>query len=740
MHISAKQIIACGISPPKAKHLVKKINSALGISSPIERWKKICREILLPEYPFALHLLLHKLAYHDWDENRGPAPVWLPDENTIKKSNLFKFQKKFVPIVIGMKNYNDLYKWSVCNRKKFWEMTVKELGIKFKKPYKQLVKFSSSNKNISSLESPCWFADAEMNIADSCFHPELADKTAIVFQQENSEVRKMSYQELESLANRVAKGLLQLGLKKNDTVAVCMTMTAEAVSVYLGIVKAGCAVVSIADSLAAEEVQKRLEISKAKLLFTQDFIVRAGKKIPFYEKTVQANPEKIVCLSYSEENKKSLLLRKEDLWWEDFLNLSKGGFAGESRVLGTISCSPSDTINILFSSGTTGEPKAIPWNHTTPIKCAADGFFHHNIQTSDVIAWPTNIGWMMGPWLIFASLINRATIALFYDAPTSRSFGEFVQNVGVTVLGLVPSIVKRWRETDCMKELDWSKLKIFSSTGEASNPQDYFWLMSRIKGYRPVIEYCGGTEIGGGYITGTVVQPAIPSAFTTPSLGLDFIILDENGQAADNGELFLVPPSVGLSTTLLNKDHHEIYFADSPLCPADAKGATGVLLSEEVKEFSPLLLPKRGRDGEGLNGGFILRSHGDQVEKIKGGFFRALGRADDTMNLGGIKVSSAEIERVLNETDGVVETAAIAVNPPGGGPSLLVIYTVLTEKGKQQNSDIKTIFQQQIKQRLNPLFKIHDIIIVDSLPRTASNKVMRRVLRKQYEKSDICRY
>lgn len=254
--------------------------------------------------------------------------------------------------------------------------------------------------------------------------------------------------------------------------------------------------------------------------------------------------------------------------------------------------------------------------------------------------------------------------------------------------------------------------------------------MSRVKGYRPVIEYCGGTEIGGGYITGTVVQPAVPSAFTTASLGLDFIILDENGKPADNGELFLIPPSIGLSTTLLNKDHHKIYFSDSPPCPSKAKGATGVLLSEEAKEFLGDKTSKVSKTFEAP----ILRSHGDQVEKIPGNYFRALGRADDTMNLGGIKVSSAEIERVLNETDGVVETAAIAINPPDGGPSLLVIYTVLQQK-KQKLSDKKeilSVFQKQIKEKLNPLFKINDIVIADSLPRTASNKVMRRVLRKEF--------
>ena len=107
------------------------------------------------------------------------------------------------------------------------------------------------------------------------------------------------------------------------------------------------------------------------------------------------------------------------------------------------------------------------------------------------------------------------------------------------MLGVVPSLVAAWRNTDCMKGLDWRSIKAFSSTGECSNAEDMLFLMS-LAGYRPIIEYCGGTEIGGGFITGTVVRPAAPATFSTPALGLDFVILDEKGQETDDGELIYV--------------------------------------------------------------------------------------------------------------------------------------------------------------------------------------------------------
>jgi acetyl-CoA synthetase len=352
--------------------------------------------------------------------------------------------------------------------------------------------------------------------------------------------------------------------------------------------------------------------------------------------------------------------------------------------------------NVLFSSGTTATPKAIPWTQLTPIKCAMDGCFHQDIHPSDVVAWPTNIGWMMGPWLVYASLINGATMALYEGVPSGEEFARFVQNAGVTVLGVVPSLVKAWRASGALDGADWSGVRLFSSTGEPSSQQDYLWLMSRT-GYRaPIIEYCGGTEIGGGHITGTVVQPASPATFTTAALGIEFILLNEAGQPVEQGEmgeLFLVPPAIGLSQWLLNRDHHEEYYAGCPAGPA----------------------------------GEALRRHGDQMLRLPCGFYRAQGRADDTMNLGGIKVGSPEIERVLDGHPLVYESAAVAVQLKDEGADRLVVFVVLKQPMDKQN--LIEELGRLLAQQLNPLFKIHDLVLVDQLPRTASNKLMRRELR-----------
>ena len=577
---------------------------------------------------------------------------------------------------VGVDSYEALHGWSAQNRAAFWGLAIERLGVRFQHPYSRVGDFSGG------LEHPRWLAGARLNIVESCFAAP-ADSPAILHQTEGGTLDTMSVGELEKLTDRVAGSLRRRGCKTGDAVAILMPMTAESVAIYLGIVKAGGVVVSIADSFRPKEIATRLRLGRATLVFTQDVIVRGGKTFPLYANLLEADAPSVIVLPA--HNAMSLPLRKGDCRWSEFLD------SGDR--IATVIREPSDPINLLFSSGTTGEPKAIPWTQITPIKCAADAHFHQNVQPGDVLVWPTNIGWMMGPWLIFASLLNRATMGLHCGAPTGREFGTFVQQAGTTMLGVVPSLVRTWRNTGCMDGLDWSEIKVFSSTGECSVADDMRWLMSQAGG-KPVIEYCGGTEIGGGYITGTVTRPCVPGTFNAPALGLDFVIVDERGQPAESGELFIVPPSIGLSETLLNQDHHQVYFADTP---------------------------------QGLRGE-TLRRHGDRMEKLPGGYWRAQGRADDTMNLAGIKVSSAEIERVVQSVPHVAEAAVIAVSPDGG-PSQLVIFVVCSAGQVPGKSELLAAMQNAVKRDLNPLFRIHDVVLIDVLPRTASNKVLRRALR-----------
>ena len=197
----------------------------------------------------------------------------------------------------------------------------------------------------------------KLNVVDSCFRTP-GDWPAVIHQAEDGPIERVSVAELRSMAGRVANGLMELGLKANERIAIHMPMTLESVAIFLGAVAAGCPVVAVADSFAPAEIAVRLRIGQARCVFTQDFALRLGKRLPLYEKVrAAAAPQAIVLPCDRAVN---CPLRDGDLAWQDFLS-KRGDFVPVAR-------SPDDATTILFSSGTTGEPKAIPWDHTTPSK------------------------------------------------------------------------------------------------------------------------------------------------------------------------------------------------------------------------------------------------------------------------------------------------------------------------------------------------------------------------------------
>lgn len=641
------------------------LQKCLQKNSPEEAWMELIKEKVFRQASFEDQRICYQTLYEKEKVNK---PVWVPNQQQVAKTHVYRWMQK-----LKCESLKSFHQWTCANRSQYWQMVIDDLKIPFRKTPSSILDHEDAK------EKPNWLPGAKLNISESCFQAK-PEKVAIFEGGENRKDRSLTYKELDAQSSRLASALLESDLKPGDRVAIVMSMNIQAVVTYLAIIKAGCVVVSIADSFSSDEIKVRLKISGAKRVFTQAFQNRGGKHLAMYEKVVQANGPAATVYS---DQKSSLSLREGDQWGNEFQKRGHEGFI-------PIEVRPEDHCNILFSSGTTGEPKAIPWNHTTPLKCAADAMLHHDIHEEDRLAWPTNLGWMMGPWMIYASFINQASMAIYDGSPSTNAFGEFISRARVTMLGVIPSLVKAWRESRCMETCDWSAIERFSSTGECSNSEDMHYLM-HLADYKPVVEYCGGTEIGGGYITGTLAEPCTPATFSSPAFGLNVHLYDEKGEKSQRGEVYLEGPSIGLSTELLNKDHHEVYFNGSP------------------------------RDEEG----HLLRRHGDELECLSARLYRAHGRVDDTMNIGGIKTSAAEIESVVMQATGVQECAAITRPQAGGGPEELIIFAVVN--GEER--DLKKQMQLLIREKLNPLFKIKKLHLLDQLPRTASGKVMRRVLR-----------
>ncbi|XP_004252244.1 hexanoyl-CoA synthase-like [Solanum lycopersicum] len=671
-----------------------------------QTWHHISKELLTPNLPFSFHQMMYYGCYKDF----GPdPPAWLPDPKTARLTNIGQLLERRGMEFLGSKyddpisSFSDFQRFSVSDQEVFWKTILEEMNISFSVPPECILRESPSHPGGQ------WLPGARANPAKNCLslRKRTLSDVAIIWRSEGNDeapVEKMTCQELRESVWEVAYALESLGLEKGSAIAIDMPMDVNSVVIYLAIVLAGYVVVSIADSFAPSEISTRLILSKAKAIFTQDFIPRGEKKIPLYSRVVEAHSPMAIVIP-NRVSSLSIELRDGDISWPDFLDRVK-----DSKGLEFVAVEqPIDAFtNILFSSGTTGDPKAIPWTLLTPFKAAADGWCHMDIKNGDVVAWPTNLGWMMGPWLVYAALLNGASIALYNGSPLGSGFAKFVQDAKVTMLGVIPSIVRTWKAKNSPDGYDWSTIRCFGSTGEASSVDEYLWLMGRAE-YKPIMEYCGGTEIGGSFVSGSMLQPQSLAAFSTAVMGCSLHILGDDGfpipsDVPGNGELALGPLMFGASSTLLNADHNEIYFKGMPV----------------------------------LNGK-VLRRHGDVFERTSKGYYHAHGRADDTMNLGGIKVSSLEIERICNVVDeNILETAAVGVPPAAGGPEKLVIAVVFKDSDNLEQKLVNLLisFNTALQRKLNPLFKVSSIVPLPSLPRTATNKVMRRVLRQQFSQAD----
>ena len=231
----------------------------------------------------------------------------------------------------------------------------------------------------------------------------------------------------------MANGLKAQGWQPGDTVALYLPLSAEAVAVYLGIAKAGLVSVLVADSFSAAELARRMEVTNAVGVIACDGYHYGGKWLNIIDKVREANPQKAIIIKYDENT----ALQKNEMAYTDFIKQGK---------FDSTDANAESLLSILFSSGTTKEPKAIPWTHATPIKAGTDAYLHQDVQPGDIVTWTTSMGWMMGPWAIFAALLNKGTLALFDGSPALPAFGEFVEEAQINMLGLIPSLVKVWRQ------------------------------------------------------------------------------------------------------------------------------------------------------------------------------------------------------------------------------------------------------------------------------------------------------
>ena len=268
--LKAAELIGCGLPQDQAEAFVAAIGELDQTMTPSQAWQWLTGNLLRPEHPLAVHEHLHGVIFADWDSDNGPAPAWFPEDP--ESSNIAWLMRK-----VGKENYRDLHAWSVSQPQEFWATMVERLDVQFCQTFLHALDLADGP------EYPRWLVGSKLNVVDSCFQAS-DDSVAVIYGSEDVTTRCMSVAELRSLVARVANGLRDFGAKTGDRVAMDMPMTVESVAIYLGAVAIGCPVVTVADSFAPAEIEVRLRIGKPRCIFTQDFALRRGKRLPLYEK------------------------------------------------------------------------------------------------------------------------------------------------------------------------------------------------------------------------------------------------------------------------------------------------------------------------------------------------------------------------------------------------------------------------------------------------------------------------
>ena len=349
-------------------------------------WCHLACTLLVPTFPFEFHKRIFYSTYDAWDtKTLGPPPAFLPTKKAAEETNVAKFIKR---VKLPPLDLSALHRFSVDCPEEFWPELLDHIRVKFHRRFDRILERSEDP------DAARWLAGARLNIAEAALSGWDYDLPAVVWADEAAprQIKRITRKELAIQVQRVASALKAWGVEAGSAVAIDMPMTVEAIAAYLGIILSGCAAVSVAESFAAGEISSRIRISNAVAIFTQDKIRRGGRKIPLYDRVVDAESPRAVVLKVDDSDAGSL--RNGDIYWHDFLTLVPEKIPHDNdSILQPHIADAYDVTGILFSSGTTGQPKAIPWTHVTPIRCASNAFFHQDLREGDVMAWPTSMVW-----------------------------------------------------------------------------------------------------------------------------------------------------------------------------------------------------------------------------------------------------------------------------------------------------------------------------------------------------------
>jgi acetyl-CoA synthetase len=573
---------------------------------------------------------------------------------------------------------------------------MEDLNIQWFKPYERVLDDSAG------IQWAKWFIGGKTNIVYNCVDrharsDDRKDNIALIWENEEGKVRKLSFWTLYQEVNRLANGLKKLGVEKGDRIGIYMPMVPEIVIGFLAVIKIGAVAVPIFSGFGSYALASRLDIAGAKVLLTADGSVRRGKTIEIkkeVEKTVDQVSSLKHVVVYNHLNLDIPWKEGRDVWWDDLV--SDESEECESRWMDS-----EDYAMIIFSSGTTGKPKGTVHTHGGSLAqiCKELGYYF-DVKEKDVFFWLTDIGWMMGPWMIIGVLSFGSAIVIFEGAPNypqpDRLWG-LIEKHKITILGISPTAIRMLMRygDEWVKKHDLSSLRILGSTGEPWDSNSWNWFFEKVGGRKlPIINISGGTEIVGCFLSPLPITPLKPCTLRGPGLGMDIDVFDDDGKPVreKKGHLVAKKPAPSMTRGFWNEPDRyiETYWS-------------------KWKN---------------------IWYHGDWASIDKDGFWFLHGRSDDTIKVAGRRTGPAEIEAALIEHPAVSEAAAIGVPDEIKGED--IVSFVVLKPGYTPSEELKEELKKQVVKIMGKTLKPKDVRFVNDLPKTRSAKIVRRIIKAKF--------
>jgi len=611
--------------------------------------------------------------------------AWSPDPDSAAATNAARFMGEH-----GIDTYDELVARSAAEPDWFWEAVVDFIGLPFD-PRWTAVRDTSRGDPWTT-----WFTGAGFNLSVACvdrWAEETPGRIALRSQKESGVTRELTFGELLDEVGRLAGALTALGVRKGDAVDVYLPMSQEAVVSLLAVARLGAVFIPIFSGYAAEAVATRLDDPHPRLVICANAFERRGAPVAMKEIADEAveiagGVERVLVVEYLTGG--APMTAGRDVWWHDVVPAAEP--AGPALTWSE------DPVLIAYTSGTTGRPKgAVHVQGGLTVKIAQEGAFHFDVQTTDVVMWSTDMGWIMGPWTIIAGLANGAAVAAYDGAPNHPDpdrLWQVTADLGVTILGVSPTLIRSLQPFGAAmaRKHDLSALRLFGSTGEPWNPEPWWWLFDDVgEGKRPIINISGGTEVGAVILSSSILQGLKPTALGKPALGMDADVYDDDGKPVrgEVGELVIRGSWPGMTRGFWNEPDRYI--------------------ATYWSRFEDTWV------------------HGDWASIDEDGFWFLHGRSDDTLNIAGKRIGPAEIESAAVALEQVTMAAAVGIPDPIKGESIALF--LVPAPGVDPDEDLTGQVIDACVRSLGRAFRPATVQWVDDLPRTRSQKIMRRVVK-----------